>query len=112
MEAYNRFTKCIFKWERSMLKFVGHDLLDVELKRTPVTFIIYGTIFGGIVMEIYTFIYYDAFEKIFCLNTFALTFQVRLKSSTRFYLKFEIKLMTSYCRLWQNCTTSMYILIS
>lgn len=88
MEAYNRFTKCIYVWERSVLKLMGHDLLDVELKRTPMTFIIYGTIFGGIIMETYTFIYYGTFEKIFCLNTFSLTFQVSSKSSARFHLKF------------------------
>lgn len=77
MESYNRFNKCVFEWERLLLKLIGHDVLEGELRQTPMTFVTYGVIFTVIVMEFYTFIYYGTLEKIFCLSAFSLTVQVR-----------------------------------
>lgn len=77
MEAFNRFTKCIFKWERFLLKLVGQNILDVQPKRTSMTYAIYITIIVSIVMEVYTFIFYGLIEKMFCLHAMTFTFQVR-----------------------------------
>lgn len=84
MEAYNRFYKCIFKWERALLKLVGHDALADKLKPTPMTFVVYGSILAAFLMAIYTIINYGLLEKAFSCHSICLliqVFKVRLKVS-------------------------------
>lgn len=88
MDAYNRFTKCIYTYERILLQIVGHDVLAAErvIKRTPMTFITYLAIFLSFTMEIYTIIYYGILAKIFGLSTFSVTVQVSRKQKTSSHL--------------------------
>lgn len=88
MEAYNRFTKCIFEWERALLKCVGHDFLAVKLKQTPMTFIIYGTFLFNLPLQFYTFFYYGILEKIYSLHTFAIAMEVRYESRYEYHHRF------------------------
>lgn len=76
MEAYNRFMKCVFKWERSLLKCVGHDILAPKFKQTPMTFLTYVTLLSVAITEIYTFLNYGMMEKMFSLHAFSMTIQV------------------------------------
>lgn len=76
MDSYNRFTKCIFKWERFLFRLIGHDVLEAQFRQTPMTFVFNGTVIAVVIMEFYTFIYYGTFEKIFSLVAFALSVQV------------------------------------
>lgn len=76
MESYERFNKCIFEWNRKLFQIVGHDIYDKKLTLTPMTFLIYFLIIAAFVMEIYTFMYYDILEKVFCVHSVILTIQV------------------------------------
>lgn len=95
MEAYNRFTKCIFEWERTLLKCIGHDFLAPKLKQTPMAFIIYGTLFVTFMLQAYTLVYYNALEKIYSAHTLSMLIQVGWKSYncclTNFYCDFSIE---------------------
>lgn len=74
MEAYNRFTQCMFQWERSLLQLIGQDFMSK--KPSVITFIVYGIVFLLMSMTIYTFMYYGIFEKICSLFGLVAAIQV------------------------------------
>lgn len=77
MEAYNRFNKCIFEWERSIFQLIGHDVFASELKRNAISYSIYVAAITLIISEIYTLICYeDLFVRVFCLHVSLFTVQV------------------------------------
>lgn len=102
MDAFTRFNRCIFEWERTLLKLVGHDLLaGTKFERNFITFAVYGLCCTFLVSIFYTFIFYDPLSKIFALLFlfliaqviyFFFIFQVQdflKKCSTVFFLNFK-----------------------
>lgn len=41
MDFYTRYTRCIYRWERTLLKTVGHDILSDEFKKNILSYFIY-----------------------------------------------------------------------
>lgn len=79
MEAYNRFNKCIFKYERQLFQLIGHDVFAVELKRNAISYSIYIAVVVLVVSEVYTLICYDViFVRVFCMHITLFTVQVRM----------------------------------
>lgn len=79
MEAYNRFNRCIFEWERTLLKIVGHDFLGGKFERNIVTFTVYFLVIATIITMGYTFVCFDILAKIFTLLFFLILLQVILR---------------------------------
>lgn len=82
MDAYNRYTRCIFQWGRILLKIVGHDVLDSEFVRSWITYFVYGLIGFTIIVEIYNILYFDIMTKILCLHFVFMTIQVGVHAKT------------------------------
>lgn len=77
MDSYNRFNKCVFQWERSLFKLIGHDVFVGELKRNAISYTVYASAVLLVVTEIYTLMCYDdVFTKVFCLHVSLYTVQV------------------------------------
>lgn len=102
MEAYNRFNKCIFKWERTLLKLVGHDLLAPKLKPTIMTFVIYGAIVVSTIFVTYTFINYGLLEKCFSIHAISLAIQVK-----KYITKFSWILSLIKCVVWRKSSSML-----
>lgn len=91
MDAYNRFNRCIFEWERWLLGLLGHDFLGEKFEKNLRTFFIYAMIAVTCFMIVYTIIFYDPLAKIFSVLFFLIAVQVRkLRSMLKatFYLFF------------------------
>lgn len=92
MDAYNRFNRCIFEWERVLLKVVGHDFLGGKFEKNLMTFFLYGIIAFTGFMIVYTMIFYDPLAKIFSLLFSLIALQVR-----KFKSMFVIITQFSFC---------------
>lgn len=77
MDANARFTRCVYEWERKLLRLIGHDFLDGEFKPNIITVIVYVLIFVALTGIFNTIIYYDVPSKLFCLLCLILVIQVR-----------------------------------
>lgn len=77
MDANARFTRCIYEWERKVLRLIGHDFLDGEFKPNAITVIVYVLIVLALAGIINTIIYYDVPDKLFCVLCLILVIQVR-----------------------------------
>lgn len=78
MEAYNRFNRVIFEWERMVLRLVGHDILGEEIladaiafERNLITYFVYFMFCCTFIAIFYSFAAYDSLTKIsnliFCM---------------------------------------------
>lgn len=76
MEAYNRFYKVVFEWERKIARLIGHDVFVEKLKITFMTVVVYLWISIAYVSEIYTVLCYSSVEKIYGVVFSLITFQV------------------------------------
>lgn len=76
MEAYNRFNRTLFEWERSLLRLLGHDFIAEKFERNFMTFVLYGILGSAMFGIFYTFIFYDGLERIFSLLFFLIASQV------------------------------------
>lgn len=79
MDAYSRFTRCIYEWERKLLRLIGHDFLDGTFKPNVIAIIVYMLIFIAMAGIINTIIHYDVPSKLFCVLCLILLLQVWLK---------------------------------
>lgn len=61
MEAYRRYRKCLFGYERTLLRLVGHDLFAENFKLGPYAYSLYGLLVFFLFTSAYTMIYYDAY---------------------------------------------------
>lgn len=80
MNPHARFMRCIFDWERRLLQSFGHDYIAEDFKRNFIAYFIYASAALTVLVEIYTFLYYDGIIKIFAFNIFLMSLQVRKKS--------------------------------
>lgn len=76
MDSYNRFNRCVFEWQRTIFKIVGHDFFGETFERNFVTFIVYVLLVSALLAMLYTAIFYDALTKIFILLFFLIALQV------------------------------------
>lgn len=101
MDANARFTRCVYEWERKVLRLIGHDFLDGTFKPNAITVIVYVLIFVALTGIFNTIIYYDVPSKLFCLLCLILAIQVR---ETKIEMNSEICL--------EVCFTHAVLLIS
>lgn len=78
MEAFNRFNRCIFEWERNLLKLIGHDFFGEKFERNVMTFVVYALTLLTSISELYTLIYLDPLSKLFALICVLIQIQVAL----------------------------------
>lgn len=78
MEAYNRFNKVVYEWERALCKFIGHDILAEEFRLNAISFLLYLIILSAITSHIYTMIYFEDVARIFAFLCIILIVQVCL----------------------------------
>lgn len=102
MDATSRFNRCIFEWERTLLKIVGHDFLGETFKKNLITYMVYFTIAMANGSMIYTFMLYGTLERIFSLLFFLIAVQVNLFRHIVFKL---------YLFSWILCIIYLYLLL-
>lgn len=90
MESYSRFTRCIYKWEASLLDLVGHNFLINSYRKTTWTYLFYALIASTLIAQLYSVFYYDLFTKIFAAIGTLLTLQVILQISANNITKIVI----------------------
>lgn len=89
MEAYNRYNKCVYEWNRYLFRFVGHDVIVGTFKRNAMSYFVYILAVVLIVTEVYTlFNYDDLFVRVFCVHISLYTVQVRIWKLFHFNLFF------------------------
>lgn len=76
MNSFARFTKCIFQWERSLLKFVGHDILAEYFIRNSRSYLVYIVLSSTLVAGIHSILNYGKMSIIFFLFASTMGFQV------------------------------------
>lgn len=76
MEPRERIERCLFQWERILLKFCGHNFIGEPFKPNIITYTVYALISSCIVCEIYSIAFYDKSAKLFCTILFLLILQV------------------------------------
>lgn len=76
MEPHERISRCIFQWEKILLKLCGHNFIDEPLKPNIITYIVYTVVCTGISCEIYSIIFYDMITKVVCATEILLALQV------------------------------------
>lgn len=81
MDAYNRFNRCLFEWERALLRLLGHDFMGEKFERNIMTFFIYTLLLVAFLAMFYTFAFYSGLEKIFSVLFFLIAIQVRRTKS-------------------------------
>lgn len=81
MEAYNRFNRCIFEWERNLLKLIGHDFFGEKFQRNAMTFFVYALILLTFISAVYTLIFLDPLSEIFALICILIQIQVKWKKN-------------------------------
>lgn len=64
MEAFDRYHRCFFKYERTLLQLIGHDFFLPNFKPGLLAFAAYSTLALFIFSTIYTMIYYDLFAML------------------------------------------------
>lgn len=77
MESYQRFYICFYKWERTLLKLVGHDILNKDFKVDLHAYILYGLMVAFAISNVYTFIVWDWFTKMSSIIYACVFIQVR-----------------------------------
>lgn len=85
MDAYAKFNRCIYEWERKLLRLIGHDFLDGTFKPNVIAILVYLLIFIALIGIINTIIYYDVPSKLFCILCLILLLQV----CTKFKMKLK-----------------------
>lgn len=76
MDAYSRFLRCVFQWDKSLMQFVGHDVITKEFNRSYITYFVYMLCLSSYIAEVYTFLYYDGYIKILSIFWFLFGTQV------------------------------------
>lgn len=76
MNCYERFSRVVHLWGRSLLKLVGHDILADEFKKSALFYAAYSLVMSVIFFHIYTIIYYDGEERWLCLMSSCMAIQV------------------------------------
>lgn len=76
MDSYTNFTRCIYEWERKLLRFIGHDFLDGTFKPNVLAIFVYFLIVVAFVGIVNTIIFYDVPSKLFCVLCLILLLQV------------------------------------
>lgn len=76
MNSYTRYNRCVFEWERALLKLVGHDFLGEVFEKNLMTFVVYALVSFAIATMLYTIIFFDALARIFCLLFLLIAIQV------------------------------------
>lgn len=61
MDAFNRFHKCFFEYERSLLRMIGHDYLDPNFKPGILAYLIYTLTAIFMITNSYTILFYEPF---------------------------------------------------
>lgn len=61
MEAFNRYHKCFFKYERTLLSMIGHDYFLPEFRPGILAFAVYALTVTFIFSNLYTILYYEPF---------------------------------------------------
>lgn len=93
MEALFRFNRCIFEWERSLLKLVGHDFLGGTFKKNLMTFTVYFIIVVSLGAMGYSIMFYDSLTKIFNLAFSLIALQVKVAFPHAFLSLFNLFLL-------------------
>ena len=78
MEPHDRIERCIFQWEKWLLKLCGHNFIGEPYKPNLITFFVYGLLTSAVVNAIYTIVYYDISAKLFCLTLLLMMIQVNI----------------------------------
>lgn len=78
MDSYLRFKRCIFHWEQSLLRLMGHDYIAKDFKRNLGSFLLCVLVGSTVISEIYTIIYYDSILKILSLFFLLMSAQVNI----------------------------------
>lgn len=61
MDAFNRFHKCFFDYERTLLRLIGHDYLKPNFKPGIVAYFIYTLTAIFLFTNTYTILFYEPF---------------------------------------------------
>lgn len=86
MDAYTRFNRCLFEWERALLRLLGHDFMGEKFERNFMTFFLYTLLLSAVAGMIYTFVFYDSLERIFSVLFFLIALQVKAGNRLFFLL--------------------------
>lgn len=76
MEAYQRFHKVVFQWERNLLDFVGFDFISDRFEPNSRTYFVVSLALVTFIDICYTLIYYDYVTKLTCAILLVLFIQV------------------------------------
>lgn len=76
MEPNARVERCLFQWERTLLKFCGHNFIGEPFKPNLITYFLYCLIIITILSCAYTIAYYDMTEKLFSVMALLIIIQV------------------------------------
>lgn len=87
MDAFNRYHKCFFTYERAMLSLIGHDYFLPNFKPGILAFTMYAIAAVFISTNLYTILYYEPFIKlngyIFMCMAMAVSAKCQLSMSSR-----------------------------
>lgn len=81
MDAFNRYHKCFFLYERTLLQLIGHDVFLPDFKPGPLAFTMYAILAFFIGTNLYTFFYYDLFNGLNAIMFMCLSLEVSISLS-------------------------------
>lgn len=117
MDFYTRYTRCIYRWERTLLKIVGHDILGDEFKKNILSYFVYFLICFTISNQLYSFIYFDSKTKIFMLHCIFMAIQVCVNDdsqSINLYANISItnSILTLFFKYFSQFLAKVYTLLN
>lgn len=81
MDAFNRYHKCFFRYQRTLFQLIGHDIFLPNFKPGILAFIMYVILAFFIYTNLYTFFYYDLFNGLNALMLMCLSMEVSISFS-------------------------------
>lgn len=78
MEPHARVERCLFKWERLLLKLCGFNFIGEPFSPNFLTYFVYGLDFTITLSCIYTIAVYEMSAKLFCVVILVMIIQVNI----------------------------------
>lgn len=103
MEAFNRYHKCFFQYQRTLFQLIGHDVFLPNFKPGILAFAMYAVLAVFIFTNFYTLIYYDLFNGLNAFMFLCLSLQVsvrfhqmprKINSNAKIRLQFVVKVFS------------------
>lgn len=98
MEAYQRFNKVVFGWEKESLRLIRHDFFVDKFKINHFSLLLYTVTFGCLISGLNTYYHYDKFIKVFVGIFFLVGIPV-YDLSFPFLLTIKLDESAVFCRL-------------